>query len=115
MPDVVDRAIADCSLGRKRPKLQVLVEVGEFDSFIGLKRHEWRLTRFQRPSGKSTQTPSVICETAESELAEFTVADDVNPRMGLFADDIDDPAPHLKLQRLRVYFPTHHQISGDLH
>ena len=94
LADVGDGPVADGALRRQELfEVQVLVELGEFDALARVAAHPTGFARLALARRQPREPPAVVRE-AEADLAQFAVADDVDARVGLFADGLDDPGLH---------------------
>src|SRR5207302_10248041 len=89
LSDVTDGPGADGALTGAGQEVEIFIEIGELDPLAGLERHEGRLTRLQLAGRQSAQPPAVIQDTSEAQLAQLTIADNIDSRVRLAAYDVD--------------------------
>src|SRR5579872_3456741 len=93
LADVCDRAGADGTLLWLRQEIEFLVELRKLGALAASVTHPSRFARLDRPRLQAAEAAPII-GSAEAQLAQFAIADNVDTGFHLLADNVDHPASH---------------------
>ncbi len=114
LADVGDGSVADGALRRQELlEVQVLVKLREFDALTRVAAHPAGFARIHFARRQPREPPAIVGE-AEADFAQLAVADDVDARVGLFADGLGDAGLHASHHRGEIGASAGHKAEGHL-